>query len=68
MDHATAKRLTRESRTYGWFRGSHSVGYRQCPKCKGRIGGEGHGWDETFARSVNDAIDTDMIEHLTEEH
>ena len=63
-----ATRLTRQSRSYGWFRSHWSSGYRQCPKCKTRIGGDGHGRDDALARSVNDAIDTAMVEHLTEEH
>ena len=68
MDLTTAKRLTRGSRAYGWVRSTWAEGWRQCPKCKCQIVGTGHGWGDLYARSVNAAIDTAMIEHLTKEH
>lgn len=66
MTKTEARRLTRESRSYGWFRPSlyRAEGYRRCPKCRALLWGYGHGRDEALARMINAAIDLRMVEHL----
>lgn len=70
MTLAAARRITRRSRSYGWFRPSLVVpaGYRPCPVCGVRIGGEARGvaGDGRVAAAVNRAIDEAMVEHLVD--